>query len=91
MNIMPENDLLHLVAFHPVDAMIMGIDYILITVLDFNGETQFPEVITFYIYSVDSGERIFERQIPGRSYRSSREEFEDLKAIARGIVPHIGR
>jgi hypothetical protein len=87
----PENDLLHMVAFDPSSARIMGIDYILITILDFNGNILFPDEISFYIYSVNSEERIFERQIPGKTYRSSRDELEDLKAIARGLIPYIGR
>jgi hypothetical protein len=85
----PQDYLLESLAFEPDRARMMGIEFILITILDFNGETNFPEEIYLYIYSVSIGNRIFERQIPGRTYRTSREELDDLKAIARGLLPHI--
>jgi len=85
----PQNDILHTVAFDIMDARDFGIDYMLIAMLDFNGDLQAPVEISFHIYRVNTGEKIFERQIPGRTFRSSRDEFDDIKAVARGIVPHI--
>jgi hypothetical protein len=65
-----------------------GIDYLLIAQLDFtvNGS---PCEITFYIYKVNPREKILERQIQGRESRPSREEFEYMKAIARGLIRYI--
>jgi hypothetical protein len=66
-----------------------GIDYLFIAHLDYNEELRIPEGISFLIYKVSSNERLFENQIAGKSYRSTREEYDDIKSIIRGLVPHI--
>jgi len=86
-----ENGLLGEVSLDLQDARRAGIDYILITILDFSGELQFPGKISFYIYNLNTEERIIEREIAGKTYRSTGEEFEDLKSIARGFVPFFGQ
>ena len=89
LHTIPQNNLLEAVALDFTDARSMGIDYILIAILDFDFDLQSPSEISFYIYNVSQEEKILERQIPGRTYGSEREEFDDLKAIARGLVPII--
>ena len=71
------------------EARAWGIDYILVALLDYNTEMRIPEKISFLIYKVTSNERLFERQIDGKTYRSSREEYDDIKTIIRGLVPYI--
>ena len=71
------------------DARNWGIDFILITLLDYNNELFIPDEISFLIFKVTTNERVFERQIKGRAYRSVREEHDDIRAIIRGLVPYI--
>ena len=87
----PQSDILQVIAFNFADARSFGIDYILITMLDFTGDLPAPGEVTFVVFKVSSQEKVFERTIEGKTYRSSREEYDDLKAIARGLVPFISQ
>ena len=87
----PQDDILQTVAFDISDARLFGIDYIIIAILDFTENLPLPAEISFFIYSVNTGERIHEKQIPGKTYRTQREEFDDLKSIARGLAPFISQ
>jgi len=82
----PSGDILRYVNMN--DARNAGIDFVIIGQLDFthNGA---PSDITFFIYQVTPGEKILERHIPGRTTRSAREEYEYMKAIARGFITYI--
>ena len=82
----PQDDVL--CQLHMQNARSAGIDFLLITRLDFNSNTA-PSEISFYIYRVITKEKLFERQIQGRPGRQSREEFEYMKSIARGLIPYI--
>jgi len=66
-----------------------GVDYIFITQLDYTGTLRQPSEITFIIYRVKTKEIILERKIEGRTYRSTREGYDDIKSIVRGLVPFI--
>ena len=66
-----------------------GVDYILITQLDYTGDSRLPAQIKFIIYKVTSNETILERNIEGRTYRSAREGQDDIRSIIRGLVPYI--
>jgi len=85
----PEGDILGNVAFDILDGRTIGIDYILIAMLDYTGNLQSPGEISFYIYRVNPREQLLERKIPGKAYGTSREEYDDVKAIARGLIPYI--
>ena len=85
----PAGDILQTTAFDIMGARSGGIDYIIIAILDYIDDSPFPEEITFFIYRVNTNEKLFEEIIQGKTYRNAREEFEDLKAIVRGLVPHI--
>jgi len=86
----PDSDyLLEDVGLTFLNGRISGITHFLIAVLYFNGSSPTPAEVSFYVYNVSSQERVFERQIQGRRYRNSREELDDLKAIARGLVPYF--
>jgi hypothetical protein len=85
----PSGDILQAVAGNMSDIALFGIDYVLIAVIDFNSESQAPGEITLLIYKVSPKEKILERQINGRANRSSRDEFDDIKSIVRGLVSYI--
>ncbi|MCL2214222.1 MAG: hypothetical protein FWC06_03320 [Treponema sp.] len=67
----------------------LGIDFLLIAHLDYSGEPRIPAEISLLIYKVTSDDRLLERQFPGKSYRSNREEHDDIRSIIRGFVPYI--
>ena len=82
----PEGDILRQINMHQVRNA--GIDFLIIAQLDFHEEL-IPSEITFYIYKVTPRELILERKIERRQSRASREEYEYLKSIARGLIPYI--
>jgi len=90
LEIKPANDILQSVAFDIFDARMGGIEFILIAILDYVPDKMSADEISFYIYNVNTKELLFEKHIQGKIYRTSREELDDLKAIARGLVPYIG-
>jgi len=85
----PQGDILDIVGYDAMDARRSGIDFILIAILNYTSESQIPGEIHFFIYRVNSNEKILERQIPGKTYRNTREEYDDIKAIVRGFVPYF--
>jgi len=83
----PQGDILRQVNMHTVRNA--GIDFLLIAQFDFNSD-MIPSEISFYIYKVNPREKLFERKIDVRAgRRPSREEFEYMKSVARGLVPYI--
>jgi len=87
--IKPQGDVMQFAGISIPDARNWGIDFILITQLDYSDAAQSPANINFIIYRVNANEKIFERQLSGRSYRSSREEYDDIKLIIRSLIQYI--
>jgi len=83
------SDILRLIDFE--EAVDCGVDYLLVAQLDYMPNIAGPGEITFYIYKVSSQEKVVERSIPGSRPRVIRDEYENMKSIARGFVPYIGR
>ncbi|MCL2764357.1 MAG: hypothetical protein FWD40_03655 [Treponema sp.] len=86
----PKGDILQAVAFDIIDDRGGGIEYVLIAMLDYSGNLPSPGEISFYIYRLVPRQKILERIIPGKSYRTAREELDDIRSIVRGLVPYIG-
>ena len=85
----PQGDILHFSGISVMEARNWGIDYMIIAQLDYSDVAQSPTNITFFIYRVNSNEKILERQITGKSYRSTREEYDDIRTITRSLVQYI--
>ena len=92
----PQDDILYEIDFNLEDGRAMGIDFIIITLLDFDSagqsevsRLQTPKEISFFIFNVNTGEKSYERQIAGKTYRSASEELNDIKSIARGLIPFV--
>ena len=83
----PSGDILNAASVNFKDARDWGIDFILITQLDYNNELSIAENIAFFVYMVSSGEKIYEKQIKRSSGRMAKEEFNELKTIVRELVP----
>ena len=85
----PQDDLLRSAGINIMETRNWGVDYVVIAQLDYVSLTQSPEKISFIIYRVNTNEKIFDRQIDGKSYRSVREEYDDIRSIVRALVPFI--
>jgi hypothetical protein len=85
----PSGDILRTINFDIEEAFALGIEYLLIAQLDYVEGSRHPSEILFFIYKVDTGEKILERRIPGRTYRTTRDEVDGIKTIVRGLVPYI--
>jgi hypothetical protein len=85
----PSDEILRTISFDTEEARGAGIDYMLIAQLDYNPDTTVPGNINLFIFRVIPHEKVFEMQITGKRYRSTREEIDDLKTIIRELVPYI--
>jgi len=70
------------------DALNAGVDYIVLAHLDYSN-SQTPGEISFFIYRIRGRVKVLERQISGKTYRSARDEIDDLKIIVRELVPYL--
>ena len=87
LDLKPRGDILETFAVELEEGRRFGIDFALIAILEFSPDAQSVNEISFYIYRLNSGERIYERQIPARENRSF--DLNEIKAIARGLVPFV--
>jgi hypothetical protein len=72
------------------EAGISGIDYMLIVLLDYKTDAQVSNEVSFFVYRVVKREKIIEKNILIRQSRTARDEYDNMKSIARGFVPYIG-
>ena len=70
------------------EALNAGVDYIVLAQLDYSG-SQSPGEISFFIYRVRGRVKVLERQISGKTYRTARDEIDDLKIIVGELVPYL--
>ena len=86
----PSGDILRASAFDMEDARNGGIDFVILAQLDFlSGSLAPPGEISFFIYRITGREKIFEKRITGKTYRSTGDEIDDLKIIVRELVPYL--
>jgi len=85
----PSDDILNYVLNGNSEIRNFGIDYLLIAQLDYNGDTRQPAEINLVIFRVITNEKIYERKIEGKTYRSTREGQADIETIIRGLVSYI--
>jgi len=71
------------------DAREGGADYFLVVQIDFSGGSLTPREISLVLFNVTPFRLIKERKVTGKTYKSEKEEIDDLKNIVRGIVPRI--
>ncbi len=71
------------------EASVCGIDYMLIVLLDFKVGLPSPEEVSFYIYKVNKKEKVLERKIRQKQV-PLKDDYNNMKSIARGFVPYIG-
>jgi hypothetical protein len=66
-----------------------GALYFIIAQLDFSSSSAMPKEISITMYNLSSANKIHEKKITGKSYRTENDEMNDYKSIIRGIVPLI--
>jgi hypothetical protein len=71
------------------EASVCGIDYMLIVLLDYKVGQPSPEEVSFYIYKVTKREKVLERKIQQKQV-PLKDDYNNMKSIARGFVPYIG-
>jgi len=71
------------------EAIVSGIDYMLVVLLDYKVGQPVPEEVSFYIYKVIKREQVLERKIRQKQV-PSKDDYNNMKSIARGFVPYIG-
>jgi hypothetical protein len=71
------------------EASVCGIDYMLIVLLDYKVGLPSPEEVSFYIYKVTKREKVLERKISQKQV-PLKDDYNNMKSIARGFVPYIG-
>jgi len=71
------------------EAGVCGIDYMLVVVLNYKIDLPNPEEAWFYVFKVNKQEKIIERKVRLRQ-TASRDDFNNMKSIARGFIPYIG-
>jgi len=86
----PSGDILRAIYFDMQEARDSGSDYVVIARLDYGPDTGSPVEVSFYVFKVTPQEKVYEKKINGKTYGSSSDEVDDLKAIARGLIPYIG-
>jgi len=71
------------------EASVCGIDYMLVVLLDYKVGLPSPEEVSFYVYKVTKKEKVFESKIRQKQV-PLKDDYNNMKSIARGFVPYIG-
>ena len=86
----PSGRLEDLVSRDIVAARAGGAEFLIVAQLDYAPGSLSPNDISLVLFSIiPPSSRIHENQVSGKTYRSEREEMEDLKSIVGEFVPHL--
>jgi len=66
-----------------------GADYFLVAQLNFSDGSPAPLEISLALFNVTPFRLIKERKLTGKTYKSEKDEVDDLRNIVKGIVPMI--
>jgi len=70
------------------EALICGIDYMLIVLPEYKKDVKEPIEVSFYIYRVARKEKVIEKKIIIKR-GSAQDDYNYMKSIAKGFVPYI--
>jgi hypothetical protein len=70
------------------DAREGGADFLIIAQLDFSANPA-PQEISFIMYRVTPSSKIHESRVTGKTFRTDKEAEDELKTVAKGLVPHL--
>lgn len=66
-----------------------GSDYFLVAQLDYLSGSKTPGDISIVLFKITPYGKVTEKRITGKTYKSAKDEIDDLKLIARGFLPLI--
>jgi hypothetical protein len=66
-----------------------GADFVIVALLDYESSILEPREICLLLYKINPYQKIVEQHFPGEKYKSAKDEFDSLKKIAKGLVPHL--
>jgi len=70
------------------EAVICGIDYMLIVLPEYKKDVKEPIEVSFYIYRVARKEKVIEKKIIINK-GSTQDDYNNMKSIAKGFIPYI--
>jgi hypothetical protein len=85
----PSEGILEASGFNIFEARDAGIDYMLIAQIDYTSALLPPGGFSFYVFTTNLHEVIYEKHFTGKSSRSERETSEDMNVIIRDLVIFI--
>jgi len=85
----PSNEIQKMTAEDLFEARAGGADYFIIAQLDYASDIPKLSEIYFVLYKMSPYKKIHEKRITGKAYKTQKEEIDDLKYIARGLIPLI--
>jgi hypothetical protein len=71
------------------EALDGGAEYFITALLEFQATGQRPQRITLRLFKIQPFEMLYEQSYLSSNPRSSREENENIKRIARALLPHL--
>jgi hypothetical protein len=85
----PSRDLSYYAQEEMDEARQGGAEFFIIAQLDYASGAPQPGEISIFMYNLSSSNKIHERKITGKRYRTENDEINDYKTIIRGLVPLI--
>jgi len=71
------------------DAKDGGSEYFIMVQLDYSSGEKTPGEISLILYRINPYNKMYERQIPGKTYRTDRDEINDVRNIVTGLVSQL--
>ncbi|MDR0444277.1 MAG: hypothetical protein LBH44_12830 [Treponema sp.] len=66
-----------------------GAGFFFLAQLDYTPGEKTPREIGFAFFKIKPFGKIFERRLAGKSYRTAKEETDNLRSIAQGLIPQL--
>jgi len=85
----PSNEIQRMTAEELLEARTGGADYFIIAQLDYISDVPQLSEIYFILYKMSPYKKIHEKRLSGKAYKTQKEELDDLRFIARGLIPLI--
>ena len=85
----PSVDLPNVLLGEVENAIEGGADFFIYAMLDYNSQLQHPDNISLRMFRINPIRKIHEQNYSVRASSSLQEDFDNIKIIARGLVPHL--
>lgn len=85
----PQGEIQNIASADINEARDTGSDYFIVAHLDYTPASQSPGKILLVLYSTTPIKKIADKQFAGKTYKSLKDEDDDLKKIIRELVPYL--